>query len=378
MSVSSRLGGQRVLGNHEDHWLRSDLGSRVRVLSVAFPFMPVEAGSAGGAEQILWLLERTLVARGGMSWVVAAQGSQVSGTLIQTAAPPPEITDEALSQARDNHSRAILHALSAQSFELIHFHGLDFYSYRPDHSTPMLATLHLPIAWYPPSIFNVPNMRLVCVSRSQAASAPKGVRLPIVENGIDTSRYGGCEKTREDFLLWLGRVCPEKGTDIALQIAHKLGLRLIVAGRVHAFPSHQKYFDTHVAPLLDTKREFVGPVGLNEKAALLARARGLLVPSLVAETSSLVAMEAVASGTPVIAFRSGALPEIIEHGRTGFIVDGSEEMAEAVQQLSAISATTCRQVAASRFSVHRMLNDYLRLYKDLVGPNLLGMAPARP
>ena len=166
-------------------------------------------------------------------------------------------------------------------------------------------------------------MRSVCVSRSQAASAPNGLRLPVVENGIDTNRYGDCEKTREDFLLWLGRVCPEKGTHIALEVAHRLGLRLVVAGRVHAFPSHQRYFDLEVAPFPDSKREFVGPVGLSEKVDLLARARCLLIPSLVAETSSLVAMEALASGTPDIAFRSGALPEIVEHGRTGFIVDGN-------------------------------------------------------
>lgn len=173
----------------------------------------------------------------------------------------------------------------------------------------MLATLHLPISWYPPGIFDCPDMHLVCVSHSQAASAPNGRRLPVVENGIDTRRYGRCEKTREDFLLWLGRVCPEKGTHIALEVAHRLGLRLLVAGRVHPFPSHQKYFDLEVVPLLDSKREYVGPVGLNQKAELLSRARCLLAPSLVAETSSLVAMEAMASGTPVIAFRSGALPE---------------------------------------------------------------------
>lgn len=338
----------------------------MNILSVAYPLFPVNPDSAGGTEQILFLLERGLAARGHRSIVVAARGSRVEGELIETPAPCGEITEAAREQAQAAHAEAIAHALEEFPVDLIHLHGLDFHAYVPNTGAPKLATLHLPLAWYPERIFQLRGVALCCVSQSQAQTAPAGWQLPVLPNGIDLNQYKAAPR-RGEYLLWLGRVCPEKGTAIALRIAHRLDLALIAAGPVHPFASHRSYFSEQVAPLLDEKRAWVGPVGRERKTQLLAEARCVLIPSLAAETGSLVAMEAISSGTPVIAFRAGALPEIVESGVTGFVVDSEDEMAEAINHALEISPARCREEALRRFDSARMVGDYVNLYRDLLG-----------
>lgn len=333
----------------------------MNVLSVGYPLFPVSPDAGGGAEQILAALERGLVEAGHRSFVVAAHGSRVMGKLMATVAANGQITDEIRRQAQEEHRRRIDEVLREQNIDLIHFHGLDFYAYVPEQRIPKLATLHLPVDWYPASIFSIPGVTLNYVSQTQA----EGRKGPVVCNGVDTEQYNG-DYRKEDFLLTLGRICPEKGMDAALRVAHRLDVPLIVAGPVHAFEFHRRYFREQVEPLLDEKRRYIGPVGLNEKPALLGRARCLLVPSSVSETSSLVAMEAMSAGTPVVALRSGALPEVIEHGVTGFIADSEEAMAEAVKRIGEISPEVCKASARKRFSSRRMIADYLKLYHELV------------
>ena len=333
----------------------------MNILSVAFPLFPVSADAGGGAEQILYLLERELVHAGHHSTVVAAHGSQVSGCLVETPTATGRITDEIRNWARNEHRKAIDSALNKRHIDLIHFHGLDFYEYLPAAAIPKLATLHLPVEWYPKSIFELPNVVLNFVSKTQAANLPG----PVVCNGIDVVRYEHSFR-KEGFLLILSRICPEKGTDIGLRIAHRLDLPMTIAGPVHAFEAHQRYFLEQVEPLLDAKRRYAGPAGFEAKKRLLGKARCLLIPSLAPETSSLVAMEAMAAGTPVVAFRSGALPEVVEDGVTGFLVENEEQMAEAVRHVELISPKACKGRAQARFTTHRMVTDYLALYRELV------------
>jgi glycosyltransferase involved in cell wall biosynthesis len=340
--------------------------ARMRILNVAYPLLPVSAGSAGGAEQILYLLDHGLRKRGIESVVIAAKGSKVSGTLWPTPAASKDVTDRERSEAQEIHRRTIAKVLESERVDLIHFHGLDFSTYLPETHIPKLATLHLPITWYEPGSLNKPDVSLVSVSESQARAGAIDGLCQVVQNGIDVSKHSPGDAARSS-LLWLGRICLEKGTDIALKVAHELDVPLTVAGPVHPFAFHQEYFRTKVQPLLDPKRIYVGPVDLDDKTRLLGSARALLVPSLAPETSSLVAMEAASSGTPVIAFRSGALPEVVQHGHTGFIADDLEGMIEAVERLDEISPLECRKYALQNFSSERMIDGYIKLYSDLLG-----------
>jgi glycosyltransferase involved in cell wall biosynthesis len=333
----------------------------VTVLSVAYPLLPVSSASAGGAEQILHILERGVIQAGHHSLVIAAAGSEVSGELLPTPPLTAEIIEQDQAAAQKCHLSSIELALRRHSIDIIHFHGLDFHCYLPITDVPKLATLHLPPFLYPDSIFNIRDLQLNCVSQTQAASTPGTNTPPVIANGIDTDCFLACPD-KEDYLLWIGRICPEKGVHIALQVAHDLDLELRMAGPVHRFRSHLDYFSEQVAPLLDSKRIHVGPADLKRKAELLSKARCLLIPSLIAETSSLVAMEALASGTPVVACRSGALPEVVEDGLTGFVVNGREEMAAAVRRCTEISPLVCRETAVRRFSSKRMIAEYLNLY----------------
>lgn len=338
--------------------------STLTILSVAFPLMPVGSGAGGGAEQILYLLDKRFREVGHRSIVIAAEGSHVSGDLVETPVAASEISDIARAEAERIHAQRIQEVLARADIDLIHFHGLDFHAYVPATKVPMLATLHLPLDLYPLSALDG-KVQLNCVSQTQAKSVPPGVRCSIVENGVDIERYNlGCGK--RDHLLWLGRICPEKGVHIALTVAHRLDLPMIIAGPVHPFREHQSYFIEKVQPLLDGKRRYIGPVEIQQKAHLLSEALCVLIPSLIAETSSLLAMESIASGTPVIAFRSGALPEIVEHGVTGFIVDSEKEMMRAIENAAAISPQVCRSRALKRFDYKRMAAGYLELYPELI------------
>jgi CelD/BcsL family acetyltransferase involved in cellulose biosynthesis len=188
-----------------------------------------------------------------------------------------------------------------------------------------------------------------------------------VENGVDLSRFAPA-RTRRAFALALGRICPEKGFDFALRAARTADVPLLLAGRVFEYEVHRRYFAQQIAPLLDARRRFIGPIEATRKRRLLGAARCVVVPSLAPETSSLVAMEALASGAPVVAYAAGALAEIVEHGRTGFIARHVDELGEAMVRAGELRAADCRAAAERRFSSARMTREYLALYEEVARP----------
>jgi len=187
-----------------------------------------------------------------------------------------------------------------------------------------------------------------------------------IPNGVDVERLATGAHAKGSYALSLGRVCPEKAFHLALDAAHQAGMPLLLAGQVFPYDLHLKYFNQQIVPRLDRMRRFVGPLRFSRKRSLLSRARCLLITSSVAETSSLVAMEALACGTPVVAFRSGALPEIVDHGETGYIVDTVDEMAAALRAVDSLDPEKCRAVARRQFSSHVMAARYLALYEQLI------------
>ncbi|MDX7952034.1 glycosyltransferase [Lichenihabitans sp. Uapishka_5] len=339
------------------------------ILSVGYPLAAVSPNSAGGAEQILAALDRALVAAGHRSIVVAPAGSRVAGHLHAIAPVPDGIDPAAQRRAQDETATAIAAVRAREAVDLIHLHGIDFPAYHPAPGVPVLATLHLPPDWYPAEALrgDSPDTWLHCVSEAQHATCPPSPRLlPPLPNGVPLERLTA-RHAKRNFALFLGRICPEKGVHLAIAAARAAGVPLLIAGQVYPYPDHQRYFDEAVRPALGPGCRFLGPVGFARKRRLLSAARCLLVPSLAAETSSLVAREAAACGTAVIAFPNGAMTETVEHGRTGFIVDDVAGMAAEIGNAGRIAPEACRAVAAARFSEAVMVDRYLALYSQLSG-----------
>jgi glycosyltransferase involved in cell wall biosynthesis len=349
------------------------------VLSVAYPFAAVAPDAVGGAEQVLGQLDAALVAAGHRSVVVARAGSRTAGALIETGATTGEITNQQRYATWAEHLRNVERALHSQPIDVVHMHGIDFQAYLPPSgSVPVLVTLHLPPSWYPPDAFGAARhgVHLHCVSRSQQGACPPGAPLlPPIENGVPV-RALDCRCRKRRFAVALGRICPEKNMHVALEAGRRARVPVLLAGQVFPFETHQRYFREQVAPRLDGERRFIGPVPFPRKRRLLSAARCLLLPTLAPETSSLVAMEALACGTPVIAYPSGAVPEIVEHGVTGFLVRDAAEMAEAIEACGAIDPERCRAVARERFSLEGMVGKYFDLYRQLTGSAGAVHAPA--
>jgi glycosyltransferase involved in cell wall biosynthesis len=206
-------------------------------------------------------------------------------------------------------------------------------------------------------------MTLVCVSDYQARTAPAEAQIDsVIPNGVDLDEFRPARRAG-NYVLAMGRICPEKGFQLAIDAAEKAGVKMILAGTVFEYSEHRKYFDSIIAPRLNERVRFIGPVGGERKCDLLAGARCLLIPSQVSETSSLAAMEAMAAGTPVIAWRSGTLPEIVDDGRTGFLVSSVEEMGDAIARVESIDRQECRREADERFDSTNMVAQYLALYQ---------------
>jgi glycosyltransferase involved in cell wall biosynthesis len=337
------------------------------ILNVAYPFAPVGPNAVGGAEQVLSQVEAALVQAGHVSLVLACQGSQTAGRLFP-ASQCLEPGNPGVQQKQWNeYTTRIREICQEWDVDLVHYHGVDFYNYLPPENIPALVTLHLPLAWYPPAAFQArrPNTWFHCVSRAQMAQCPAELELlPVIENGV-SGYYSEKSFRKGEYAISLGRICPEKGYHIAADAAEQAGVPLVLAGALFPYQAHQDYFKAEIQPRLGPNFRFVGPLGPARKRRWLGSARCLVVPSLVAETSSLVAMEALACGTPVVAFAVGALPGIIEHGRTGFLVRNPEEMAAAIQAAGQLNPEACRHAARARFSLERMTASYLGYYEAL-------------
>ena len=333
---------------------------------VAYPLLPVSERSAGGAEQILWSLEKELSARGSHTEVAACAGSELRGKLIATGEISAEILDGIEERERE-HSERVLAACATGNFDLVLDHSGHFFRHAAKVDLQVLATLHLPRMLYARDMFKDQprNLYFNCVSESQKVEFDDLPQMmPVVRNGIDVSRFP-MGRRRSDYVMWLGRVCPEKAPHLAIDAAKKAGMPIIVAGQVYPFAWHQEYWEREVKPRIDHDRvRWVELPSFEEKTKLLREARALLVTSQVAETTSLVALEAMASGTPVIAFPVGALKDVVTR-ETGFLVNSVDEMARVFGSIADIRALDCRTRVIEHYSVAAMADGYEALMHEM-------------
>lgn len=344
------------------------MGPKLSILYVSYPLLAISDESAGGAEQMLLTLEREMVRAGHRTSVAACDGSRVNGRLLPTG-EAVSAADQ-FEQREREHCERILEYLGeyAHEFDLIHDESGSFFRHAARCPVPVLATLHLPRGFYRQDWLRNArgNLLFNCVSESQAQSFSDLPNLTgVVQNGIALERFAGCERKR-DYLLWMGRICEEKAPHLAIAVAKQAGERLIVAGQIYPFSYHQQYFEHQIRPLLAADVMFVESPLFEQKVDLLQHARALLLTSTAKETSSLVAMEAMACGTPVIAMRRGAFPEIVAQGETGFLVDDTQEMAARVADLSEIEPASCRTRVEEMFSAKRMARQYEALYRSIL------------
>ena len=338
------------------------------ILSVAYPFARVGPAAVGGAEQILTWLEAELPARGFHSVVLAREASTAAGTLLETPVPEGTLTPELRQTVTRAHAENLRRALDTHPVDLVHMHGIDFIEYPVPASIPVLVTLHLPPAWYPETIWRLPsNYHLQCVSETQRLACPPHLRdrLLVIPNGVPILERPSV-LTKRRFALMLARICPEKNLHIGLDAARLAGMPVLLGGEVFPYEDHLRYLREQISPRLHAGARWPGALNGRRKQRLLETAHCLLLPTLAPETSSLVAMEAIAAGTPVLAFPSGAIPEIVDHGRTGFLVHTTDEMAAAIAQAGRLDPATCRATARERFPLSRMIDRYTDAYRQLL------------
>lgn len=342
-----------------------------RILYIAYPLLTVSEQSAGGAEQILCALEREMARRGVVTTVAASAGSQVSGELFVTG-EPCTAPDDFERRNREHQDRVVTfireRAGHNKPFDLVHDKSGNFWPHAAEIQIPVLATLHLPRHFYQPQGFeNIPErVSFNCVSESQARSF-SDLDPAVVANGILLDRFRPNFGPREG-LLWLGRICEEKAPHLAMEIAARANGAITFAGQVYPFSYHQQYFDREIAPRVKRmpNATFISAPSAEQKQHLLREAKAVLITSIVNETSSLVAMEAAASGTPVIAFRRGALPEVVKDGVTGFLVDSVEEAIDVLKRIEEIAPSDCVAHARVNFSSEVMADKYRLLYERIL------------
>jgi glycosyltransferase involved in cell wall biosynthesis len=255
----------------------------------------------------------------------------------------------------------------AEAFDIIHFHtDYPHFPLSRRLQTANVTTFHgrLDLPDLVPMFREFSDSPVISISNSQKEPLPWMNWQETVYHGlpIDLYRQGNGEG---GYLAFLGRICPEKRLDRAIEIAKRTNIRLKVASKVDA--ADQEYMDTNIRPLLAHPLiEFLGEIGHDEKQKLLGGAGALLFPIDWCEPFGLVMIESMACGTPVIAYRAGSVPEVIDDGVTGFIVESIDESVEAVKNIQDLDRNRCRQIFEGRFSSARMAADYVKTYRKVI------------
>jgi glycosyltransferase involved in cell wall biosynthesis len=342
---------------------------------LAPPWISVPAPGYGGVESVVSTLTEALVRLGHDVTLFCAPGSVSRATVVTLLekSHPDEIERslyevDHVGQAFDR----IDLAAGDDRFDVIHDHcGFTGLAMAGRIDTPLVHTLHGPFTADTAAFYarHGHKATLVGISRAQLASKPPGLGpIASIPNPIDL-RAWPLQERKGDYLLWIGRMTEEKGPHRAIAAARAVDAPLVMAGVIQ--PGQQAFFDREVAPHIDgTRVRFVGEIGGPAKQSLFARARGLLMPIRWDEPFGMVMLEALACGTPVIAFPEGAVSEIVINGRTGFLVDDERAMADAIGHLPRIAARDCRDWVRQHCDGEAVAAAYERTYRSVALPRV--------
>ena len=335
---------------------------RLRIGLLAPPWVPIPPPAYGGIEQVVAALATGLVDRGHEVVLVAAPGSEIDGVeLFSPLAALPNVIGEAASDWR--HALAGIDALADVDVVIDHSGPLGALL-TSQLAAPGLHVTHGPLDGIPTEIYagiarHSRTLRLIAISNAQRAMAPGLPFAGVCHNGLAIESVPFRAKP-DGYLAFLGRMSPEKGPKEAIEIARRAGLPLLIGAKCRE-ASEREYFDEHVAPAIGPDVVWLGELNAAEKYDLLAGARALVFPIAWPEPFGMVMIEAMACGTPVLATRHGAVPEVVADGITGFVRETPDELVEAVGRLHEIDRRACRQRVAECFSAEAMTASYERL-----------------
>jgi glycosyltransferase involved in cell wall biosynthesis len=340
----------------------------VRIAQVAPLFERVPPPLYGGTERVVSYLTEELV-RLGHDVTLFASGDSATSARLVPACPQALWRDPAVRDTLPHHVRLIeLVFRDVGAFDVIHFHTdyLHFPMIRR-HLCPSVTTLHGMV--HPPDVeallLEYREVPLVSISDNQRRPVPDAHWAGTVYHGLPRDAFT-FRAAPGDYLVYLGRMSPEKRVDRAIEIAGRTGMPLKIAAKI--YPDERLYYEERLAPLIKASPfvEYLGEIGHDDRDVLLGHAAALLFPIEWPEPFGLVMIEALACGTPVIAWRRGSVPEVLEDGLTGFIVESIDEAVEAVGRLDRVNRRTCRCVFEQRFDAGRMARDYVRVYERMI------------
>jgi len=341
----------------------------VRIAMLAPPWIPVPPPAYGGIEEVVRLLCEGLTANGHDVTLFAPPGSDSCAAVVPVLEEPHPNEIQKAQYEADHVARAFAEvdaaAARGEPFDVIHDHvGHTALAMGDRVSAPLVHTLHGPFDEAACRFYaqHGRKARIVAISQAQLDSAPPEMGGgDVVHNPIDCAEWPFSEQ-KDDFLLWIGRMSPDKGPQRAITAAREAGAPLVLAGPVQ--PGQEEFFAAEVEPQLGRDGiEYIGEADSARKRDLYQRARALLMPIRWPEPFGLVMVEALACGTPVIAFPEGSAPEVVEHGRTGFVVPEEHAMAQAVDRLGEIDPSDCRDACERRFGVPAVVRGYEQVYR---------------
>jgi glycosyltransferase involved in cell wall biosynthesis len=339
----------------------------MRIAQVAPLYERVPPLYYGGTERIVSYLTEELIKQGHELTLFASGDSITKGRLIAPCRRSLRLDSTCEDRVAYHFLQLEQVFQNAASFDIIHFH-IDYlhYPFSKRSDVPHLTTLHgrLDLPDLVPLYRQFADVPVVSISNAQRSPLLWVNWQGTVYHGLPLDQYE-YKINQGSYLAFVGRISPEKRVDRAIEIAKRAKMKLKIAAKVDAID--RRYMETEIQPLLDDPLvEFVGEIGEREKPEFLGNAYALLFPIDWVEPFGLVMIEAMACGTPVIAFRRGSVSEVIDHEATGFIVDDIEESLQVLAKIPHFDRERCRMVFEQRFSAARMAGDYLKIYQRLI------------